>query len=431
MDDSHAATQLIAQAKPVDAQGRYLHWDELRRRIPPEGLSTRQWWLGTRLARRMIQLDLPLIDESGAPFCFANVDAVQRLVHLIDQKTSGHILSDDVVTSLRSSTRYLVSSLTEEAITSSQLEGASTTRKVAKRLLATGRAPQTKSEQMIVNNYHGMEFAQSLAAQDLTPVDILELHRILTLDTLDDPNDAGRLQGPGEERIAVQWHDGSLLHRPPPAETLTDRLEAMCAFANSDTPDPFIHPVVRAILLHLWLAYDHPFVDGNGRTARALFYWSMLRRGYWLAQYLSISSILAKAPAKYARSYLMTESDDNDATYFVLFQLSVIDRAIGSLHDYLARKMQESKSLEAHLQGSPGINPRQLAVLRDSLKDPGEPFTIAGQARLHRVAYQSARTDLLGLADLGLLSQTRVGKKYVFRAQSDLPQRLREGSWAR
>jgi len=57
-------------------------------------------------------------------------------------------------------------------------------------------------------------------------------------------------------------------------------MEAMCAFVNGRDTEPFIHPAIRAMILHFWLAYDHPFVDGNGRTARALFYWAMLRPGH-------------------------------------------------------------------------------------------------------------------------------------------------------
>ena len=85
-------------------------------------------------------------------------------------------------------------------------------------------------------------------------------------------------------------------------------------FANSSAESPFVHPVVRAILIHFMIGYDHPFVDGNGRTARALFYWSMLRSGFWMTEYFSISSILRKAPSQYVRSYLHTESDDGDTT---------------------------------------------------------------------------------------------------------------------
>lgn len=418
---------LMSTAATVDPKGRYLHWDDMRNRTPPAGLSRREWWLATSLARRSMSLDVPLTATDGRPFRFCNVERVQEMVHRIDRQASGQILAPERVTSLRSSDRYLVSSLEEEAITSSQLEGASITRRVAKELLATGRRPRNRSEQMIVNNFAAMLFAQEFAGDDLTPEMVLELHRIVTEDTLDDPNDAGRLQAPADERIGVYWHDGTLLHAPPPAIELPSRLEALCRFANGDEGDRlrFVHPVVRAIIVHFWLAYDHPFVDGNGRTARALFYWAMLHEGYWLAQYLSISSILRKAPARYARSYLHAETDDNDLTYFVIYQLQVIERAIDSLYAYLERKVAETRELEGLLYGSPQLNHRQLVVVQDALRDVGAPFTIAAHARRHRVAYESARSDMLGLERLGLFSKSRVGKKFVFRATPDLPERLR------
>lgn len=425
MVSSASLPDILAAVKPVDGRGRYLHWDEMRNRTPPGGLTHRQWWFGMAFSRQGVARSLPLRSTSGEEFRFCNVDPIQEMVHRIDQQASGQILADEVVTGLRSSDRYLVSSLVEEAITSSQLEGASTSRRVAKELLATGRKPRDRSEQMIVNNFQGMMFAQDLAQGPLTPTDVLDLHRILTEEALDDPNDAGRLQRPGDDRIAVYWHDDTLLHRPPPANELPERLDAMCRFANGEAIEGFIHPVVRAIVLHFWLAYDHPFTDGNGRTARALFYWSLLRDGYWLAQYLSVSSILRKAPARYARSYLLTETDSNDLTYFVIYQLQVIERATASLHEYLARKTQENRELESLLHGSRHLNHRQLVVLRDALRDPSEPFTIQPQARRHRVTYESARSDLLGLEELGLLFKEKVGKKYVFRSPPDLTNRLR------
>ena len=142
------------------------------------------------------------------------------MVHRIDQKASGQILADDVVTNLRSSDRYLVSSLIEEAITSSQSEGASTTRRVAKEMLESGRRPLNHSEQMILNNFKAMMYAQELSEEALTPDDVLSLHRVVSDETLSAPENSGRLQEPGDDRIAVYWHDGTLLHQPPPAEEL-------------------------------------------------------------------------------------------------------------------------------------------------------------------------------------------------------------------
>ena len=131
------------------------------------------------------------------------------------------------------------------------------------------------------------------------------------------PGAAGRFRRK-DERISVMDATHSVvLHTPPDADSLPARLERLCAFANqAQDTEPFVHPVVRAILVHFMLGYDHPFVDGNGRTARALFYWSVARSGYWLMEYLSISRLLMKAPAQYARAYLHTETDANDATLF-------------------------------------------------------------------------------------------------------------------
>lgn len=161
------------------------------------------------------------------------------------------------------------------------------------------------------------------------------------------------------------------------------------------------HSVVRAIALHFWMAYDHPFEDRNGRTARALFHWSMLSQGYWLAEFLSISRILLQAPAQYARSFLHTESDDNDLTYFLLYQLSVIRRAVEELRDYLARKMAEVRDAERLIKASAVLNHRRLAILSRAVRIADSRFSIASHRLSHRVSYETARTDLLDLERRG------------------------------
>lgn len=178
-------------------------------------------------------------------------------------------------------------------------------------------------------------------------------------------------------------------------------------------------------MLHFWVGYDHPFADGNGRVARALFYWAMLRHGYWLAQYLSISSILRRAPAQYARSYLHVETDNNDLTYFIIHQLRVIERAIDSLRDYLRRKAVEVREVESLLRGDMPLNHRQIAVVGNALRDTQQSLTIKAHARFQQVTIQSARTDLLGLEELGLFSKRRVGKRFVFTPERNLADRLR------
>ena len=421
--------RIVSQVGPVDGKGCYLHWDDLRNRTPPEGLTHRQWWLGTMFARRAATKELPLQAIDGRPLHFSNIDLIQEMVHRIDQKASGQILTEDVVTSLRSSDRYLVSSLQEEAITSSQLEGASTTRRVAKEMLATGRKPRDRSEQMIANNFQAMLFAQELASHPLesfgrrsylTYTEFRSRRARWTIPTVP----VGSRRPTTIELPSIGTTTLFCTGRPWQVE-LPGRLEELCRFANGDSSTGFVHPVVRAIVIHYCLAYDHPFEDGNGRTARALFYWSMLHDDYWLAQYLSISSILHKAPVQYARSYLLSETDDNDITYFIVYQLEVLERAVKALHSYLMRKIAETKDIERLIHGSSLLNQRQILVVRDALRDPAEPFTINAQARRNRVTYQTARTDLLDLGRLGLFTRHTVGKKFVFHPVPDLMDRLR------
>lgn len=407
--------------------GRYLHWDELRHRSAPNGVTHEKWWASIFFARSPLMQDLPLLDKLGRPFRFATPSPVLIDLHHIDRDAAGQIRTP-TDSPLQEDSRYLLNSLIEEAITSSQLEGASTTRKVAAAMLREGRKPRDHSETMIFNNYRAMEHLRSIKAAPLTPDLILELHYILTENTLEDPADVGRLRRDDGVRV-VGGRDHTVLHEPPTFAELPERLERICAFANADeTSLPFVHPVLRAVLLHFMIGYDHPFADGNGRTARALFYWSIVRSGYWLMEYTSISHILRKAPARYMRAYLHTETDKNDTTYFLLHQLGTIRKAIVALHEYLAKKARDQRETERLLSSSLTLrtrfNHRQVALLTHALKNQGEGYRVDAHQRSHNVVYQTARNDLLDLHALNLLERQRQGNAYVFFAPDDLRERL-------
>jgi Fic family protein len=281
---------------------------------------------------------------------------------------------------------------------------------------------------MIYNNFLANRHIRTFTNRPLEPADVLELHRILTEDTLDNPDAAGRFQTPDEERVVVvDNRTNEVLHTPPPASQLPKRLNSMCRFANGENDSAFLHPVIRAIVLHFWIGYDHPFVDGNGRTARSLFYWSMISSGYWLIEYVSISTILKKSFAKYARSYLYTESDENDTTYFIVHQLEVLLRSLAELEDYIERKVSQIQAVERRLHGRSAYNHRQLALLGHALRHPGARYTIKSHRTSHNVAYATARQDLLSLADDELLLQRRLGKKTLeFIAPDDLGKRVED-----
>ena len=380
--------------------------------------------MALKVSRANALRPIPLTDKAGRPFEFSVPEIVMEELHHIDMGAGGLMGLPKAVTNAQARDRYVVNSLMEEAITSSQLEGAATTREVAREMIRSGRLPRDVSEQMIVNNYRTMQHIRQLTRSELTPQLVFEMHRLITEDTLDDVTAAGRVRR-DDERLVVGDEFGQVFHDPPSAEELDARMDAMCAFANGKTPDYFVHPAVRAIILHFWLAYDHPFVDGNGRTARALFYWSMLRSGYGIFEFITISNILRKAPVKYGRSFLYTETDDNDLTYFLVAQTKVIREAIGELRAYIDRKTTIVHALELSLRALEFFNHRQRDLLRHALKNPGHRYTIASQKTSHGVAYQSARTDLLDLLNKGLLTKRMDGRTMVFVAPADLSERLK------
>jgi Fic family protein len=413
-----------SRARAPEQEGRYLHWDELRHRPVCDGLTHEEWWQLVKLAR-FGSKPLPLTDVSRQSFRFAMTDTVQRQVHEVDRDASGRIELPEDVTNKATRDRYVVSSLIEEAFRSSQLEGASTTRAAAKNMIRTQREPRTISERMILNNFHAMEWVKQHTGVPLTTEMVLELHSLVTHDTLEPADGAGRFRKPDEDVKVIDPLDGDVSHVPPDARLLPARMAEMCKFANAATSDePFIHPVVRAILLHFWLAYDHPFVDGNGRTARALFYWSMLKQGYWLTEFISISGAIKKARTQYDRAFVYAETDDNDTTYFVLNQLKMLRQAIDDLFESLTRKAEQVRHIERKLRDRDDLNHRQLALLGYALRHADARITVESHQVSHRVAYETARTDLLGLVQGGFLEQRKLGKKLIFTPMSDLQDRL-------
>jgi len=340
--------QLFTLMREAKTPRHYLHWDKIRRHPTPEGINHREWWMMQKLSRLEALKPIGLRDLSGKPFQFAIAGLVMEELHQIDLGAGGLVSIPEPITNPQTRDRYLVRSLMEEAITSSQLEGAVTTRKVAKEMIRSGRKPRDNSEQMILNNYATMERIRDLKSSALTPELVFQIHRLVTEKTLDHPTAAGRFRAPNERR-AVGDDFGQVYHDPPPAEELEERMVAMCAFANGKTPG-----------------------------------------------------------------------------YFLIAQTKVIRRAVRGFHGYIERKTAELRDAEARMRVLELFNHRQVEMIRNALKHPGQHYTFESHRKSHQVAYQTARTDVLDLAGRGVLEKRKQGKQMVFFAPADLTIRLKK-----
>ncbi len=402
----------------------YLHWDDVRFRLHPLGISLKELWHAVKFNRIAGQQKLPItFYNTRKKLYYITPPKHVEWLHHIDKQGGGAIGVSDNSALGDESERYLYSSLMEEAIASSQLEGASTTRRVAKEMLRSKRKPQTTAEKMILNNYQAILEVRERKQEKLTPELLCHLQSVLMDGILEKSDGVGRFRREDEAIHVVDTATNTILHTPPPASELSWRIQEICDFANTES-DPFIHPVVKAAVLHFAIGFIHPFVDGNGRTARALFYWYMLKQDYWLFEYFPISRVLLRAPVKYARAYLFTETDSGDATYFIQYNLQALQRAIRDFYNYVAHEERQAREAAVLLESFPGLNQRQRFLIHDALKNPGLSCNFSSHQGKYHVTNPTARADILGLVRLGFLRENKTGKVHTFRPAPNLRELL-------
>lgn len=413
------------QALADEANEKYLHWDKLRFYPMPEGIDPQVVWSVVKEKRSTQFITLPFKSVKDVTFRYWVPPQHQEWISTIDQQAGGVLLSQSAssISDDHQSTHF--NSLMEEAIASSIIEGAVVTREIAKEMLRTQRPPRDTAEQMILNNYQTMLHIRDWKSEKMTPALLCEMQKLLTTNTLEKTDASGRFRRVDEKITVFDESTNEVIHTPPPAEELPKQMKELCDFANSKT-SPYIHPVIKAIVLHFMMGYLHPFYDGNGRTARALFYWYMLKSGFWLFEYLPISRLILSSRISYYRSYLYTETDHNDVTYFNHYQLSVIVKAIHDFHAYRQTKEKESQQAQELLERFPDLNLRQRLLLQHAIHHPQTVYTVRGHEGKYRIAYNTAKADLYQLESMGLLTggKKTPGRETQFRPIKNLVKKL-------
>ncbi len=282
-------------------------------------------------------------------------------------------------------------------------------------MLRENRKPRTRSEQMILNNYITMRYIKEHVEsnQKLTFDLIREIHKRITNDTLDDKKYEGAFRTTNDIKVFSRDGRQQIIYDPPEYSQIDQLLEQVCNFVNGESTEYYLHPFVKAMVLHYMIGWIHPFFDGNGRTARALFYWYLLAQNYDYLEYVAISTAINNAPAQYTRAYLYAETDNNDVTYFVKFNLHAMDIAITSFEKYIEKTKEENKRIFETIRRNPKMNFRQ-ADLIISLSKSEQSITIYEMKERYNTTYQTARTDLFDLTERGYLHKLSRGKQFVF-----------------
>ena len=373
---------------------KYLHWDDLKYREFGDS-SRMEVWRMMKIMRIMSyhQVKLKNLELSYS----LSDDYIQRTIHEIDSRIASGFLTSGGVDDKRR-IMLSISSMMEESIASSQLEGASTTTKLAKKLLRSNLQPKDRSQKMILNNYRAMQLIKGRLNEPLTADFIREVHWTVTDGLMDDPDASGRFRE--DDSIAVRdVYEDVTYHIPVSHEMVADMIDSLCEYANDDSE--FVHPIIKGIIIHFTIAYIHPFLDGNGRVSRALFYWFCLKNGYSMVEYLSISKVIKSHRQGYDMAYLLTETDGGDITYFIRYNLKMITESINVFDEYLKRKMKEQEDMMRDMEGR-GLNYRQSQILKDMMLS-GEPVSQYELSVKYQTTVPTIRRDLVKLIEMGLV----------------------------
>ncbi len=386
-------------------QERYISLNDIKYRLEKLGYKKSDWEEIRKKIQDCRKLNsVPLfLNAIEKKFWFFPSDCIQKKISQIEHL--GNKIFERIESQNSLKNEFLGNAAIEEAITSAIYEGANSTRAKAKELIALGNAPKNKDEWMLVNNYKAMEWIKKNSSLEVNSDLILSIHEIVTTNTLegDDINFQGKFRN---DKVFVGKHQGI-------DHTKIDlALEEAINFSIKNRR--YLHGLIKGILLHYFIGYIHPFFDGNGRTARTLFYFECIKEDLNFVELLSISAYLKRGKAnKYERSFDLVKENDLDVTYFIDYCLDSLIEAINQVEkkvDYLIYIPILSKDYN--------LNSNQILLLQRLALNKYRSVTAVDHARTIKRTREIARRELKDLLNKKLLREEKKGKQLVYFVES-------------
>jgi Fic family protein len=395
----------------------YLYWDKVQYKKPrPENIKPEILWMIIKFIRESSWLLTDIKDINDKNFKWYKLPRYEAFFHDLDLNLGGKLAITKKGSDIKNKQRFISRGIMEEAIASSQLEGAVTSRRAAKKMIKEGRKPKNESEQMIMNNYQTMlALEENYKHKEMDTGLLLELHGMITKNTKDGDGQSPRLRKEKDVIYVVDRSSGEIYHTAPDIHFVQKELNNFIKFANDEIGNEhFVHPVIRAIMLHFWLGFLHPFTDGNGRLARLLFYWYLLKHDYWAFAYLPISAIIKKSPAQYKMAYVYSEQDENDLTYFIDYNIKKIKQAMEDFQSYVEIQSKNNQKINKEVKVKYKFNERQVQVLQYLCGDQDERTNMKTHMNIFQVAKMTAIKDLKDLEDKGFLNGQKEGRNFFY-----------------
>ncbi|KGP74853.1 hypothetical protein JT05_14095 [Desulfosporosinus sp. Tol-M] len=382
---------------------RYLNKKEIMYRLP-SSVPINKFWPELSQARKNIQV--PLLDKGEQNMWFCRQSRLTERLNQIDMVAKSNIFNY-IPDQMQSA--VIFDALIDEAFNSSVIEGAFSTKKRSREMIKNKETPKDKSEQMIINNYEALEFVLENLEKPINEDIVLTIYRIVTKNTLDAADQVKKYRDAAVFVIDPNLPDP--IYEGPDQQKVQVMMDSLFDFINSEDG---LHPICKSAIIHFYLVYIHPFFDGNGRTARCIAYMYLLQKGYDAFKFFSLSSLVKEARSKYYKAIKDVEDNESDTTYFIIFYSKMILQSVSNILDNLKKETVKSIILQGIKKNRIVLSNRQKQAINTFIKKDKE-ITIAEYQKKYNVAYQTARTDLLQLEEIEVLTKTKEGKKFVFR----------------
>lgn len=397
----------------------YLDWDKVQHMtLKPISLSNAEIWESAVSLRN--QGAIRQIDIEGDSFRWSISNDMEQVLREIDVHVAGGRGLLDVMVA-KNDHRYIINALIDETMASAQLAGFSVTKKMVKELLLKKKTTSSPTEQALTNLNKCLQKVKEWESAEITIEKILELHQLLTKDTI-------RLKAIGQFRTNNKYDvtaiDLAGGYKGVDFKDINKWMQWLVQFLNDNKYPFYIHPVIKAGIAEYLISYIRPFRDGNGRLARLIAFWYLLKQGYWGMEYMSASNVVTKLKAQYLKSFVRSQQGD-DIGYFIHFKTQAIKMAYRSLKDSLQRTNKEKETNP--FVKLDGVNIRQAAALHWIKDEPEKIVTIRELRSGFGVSKETARTDLTALIEMGWLKFYHLNKKtYAFVKGDSFDQLMHE-----
>ncbi|OUP60377.1 Fic family protein [Butyricicoccus pullicaecorum] len=249
---------------------------------------------------------LPLYDFHGNPVVYLENAAQLRL-------SAAKIL----LTPQNSAQLYGTQAMEREILSTFTIEQIDTSRSSVRRILS-GYAPTNEREQRIYGMKRGLEFIAD-PNNKISEETIYQLYQMVIGAFL--PEEDQLLPGQRYRHDHVYIVGDKLEHTGLPWNKLASYMEQLVAFIQQDSS---INDLWKAALIHFYLAYLHPYFDGNGRMARLLHLWYLVQQGYSSALFVPLSEYIERSRKKYYDAFSLVEQNARisgvlDVTPFLLY----------------------------------------------------------------------------------------------------------------